>query len=156
MSVSVSHGVTISMNPIPNFDKISEAEAKNIVYNQIVPNCESRGVKLSKYGNHVGNGSLCSVEQYDEDKKGENLFNIKRIQQAFSDLDKIVKPLSQYKVGSYGLKHTVEKFQKEGYICNGDLIVAMLVKGYGARFGKTNESLEVNCMFKAKVLVNVQ
>ena len=154
MAVLGLSGVTVSVTSVDDFDQLSTKDANVIIDNHIIPACESKGVKLSSYGNHVGKGSLSGVEKYDEEKAAHQLFNVERIQKAFAALDAMVGQMSQYKTGSYGLKHTVENHQGE-YISNGDLIVAMLLKGYDARFGKQTESMSVNCEFKVKALVLV-
>ncbi len=150
MTAIGSKGVTISVDQIYNFHELSKALANQVIEDKVILACENKGVKLSGYGNHTGRGSLLTVEKYDEEKREHKLFNVPRIQRAFASLDAIVVPRSQYKTGSYGLKHTVEISQEE-YISNGDLIVAMILKGYSARFGKQTEEMAVNCEFKAKV-----
>ncbi len=152
MAAIGSKGVTISVGQVYDFDKLSEEHARQFIEEQVIPACENKGVKLSRYGNHAGEGSFVTVEKYDEKKQEHTLFNVKRIQKVFASLDAIVIPTTQYKVGSYGLKQVVEKYQHKD-ISNGDLIVAMLLKGYAARFGKQTEGMAVNCEFKAKVLV---
>ncbi len=152
MAAIGSKGVTISVGQVYDFDKLSEEQASQFIEEQVVPACENKGVKLSRYGNHTGGGSLVAVEKYDEEKLEHNLFNVSRSQSVFAPLDGIVVPATQYNTYSYGLKHTVEQSQGE-YISNGDLIGAMLLKGYAARFGKQTEGMAVNCEFKAKVLV---
>jgi hypothetical protein len=142
--------MSVSINAVPNFDQLSVVNATNVLYDQVIPACEAKGIKLSKYGNHAGSGSLSSVEVYNKEKSDHELFNVPRIQNAFSALDQIVVATSQYKSGSYGLKHTVEEKQGE-YITNGDLIAAMIVKGHTARFAKSGTPLGVNCEFKVKV-----
>lgn len=150
---AVSRGVIVSFREVDNFHQLPLEEATNILYNELLPICEAKGVMLSSYGNHAGQGSLSNVEKYNEEKASHQLFNVKRIQQAFASIHLIVQNTSQYKAGSYGLKHVVENHPSQTeyrYISNGDLIVAMLLKGYEARFGKRTEAMSVNCEFKVK------
>ncbi len=140
--------MTVSVKPVASFDQLSLEQAANVLYNNVIPACEAKGVKLSSYGNHAAQGSINSVEKYNERKAAHTLFNVARVQTAFGALDEMIQGRSQYKSGSYGLKHRVEEHQKD-YITNGDLIAAMLVKGFQARFAKQGESLDVNCEFKA-------
>lgn len=149
-----SKGAIVSFPAIPNFHQLSTKAAQDILYGQLIPACEAQKVKLSCYGNHAGAGTLKNVEEYDHDKAAHKLFNVERIKKAFASLDAIVKSMSKYTIGSYGLKHTVENYQGE-YITNGDLIAAMMLKGYEARFGKKTESMDVNCQFKAKVIAQI-
>lgn len=144
--------MTVSMNPVPNFNTLSVADATDIIYTQLIPACEEKGVKLSGYGNHAGLGSLVAVAKYNAEKAARTLFDVTRIQKIFAQLDHLLAPTVHFKRGSYGLKHFVEGIQKE-YASNGDLIVAMLMKGYHARFAKKGEPLNVNCEFKAQLIV---
>jgi len=150
MSALALRGVTITLAQVSNFHELSHQEAKSILYNSVIPTCESKGVFLSSYGNHVGQGSLTTVEKYNAEKAEHKLFDVERVQSAFAGMLGIIERASTYKVGSYGLKHVVEKHQGE-YLTNGDLIAAMLLHGFEARFGKRTEQMNVNCDFKAKV-----
>ena len=134
-AVSFTKGVTVSYPVVAGFDKLPTGEAEKILYNELVPACEKKGVKLSANGNNAAGTSICDVEKYTQEKAEHKLFNIERIQKAFASLDEIIQPASYYKAHSYSLKHTVERYQKE-YLTNGDLIAAMLLKGHQARFGK--------------------
>lgn len=139
--------MTVAIGLIQNFDKFSHQTATRIVYDEIIPICEKKGIKLSSYGNHASTETLSSVEVYDREKKGGRLFNIERIQKAFRCLDDVISTIAIQSVGSYHFKHVVERHQKE-YITNGDCIIAMLVKGYPADFGSS--SLHVNCQFRLR------
>lgn len=151
---AISRGTIISFDTVDDFHQLPLDEATNILYDGLIPACETKGVMLSSYGNHAGQGSLSNIEKYNQEKAEHKLFDVERIQKAFSSLHLIVQGTTQYKSGSYGLKHAVENHfsQKDyKYISNGDLIVAMLLKGYDARFGKRTEAMDVNCQFKVKV-----
>lgn len=139
--------MTVSIGLIQNFDQFSLETATRIVYDEIIPACERNGIKLSSYGNHASRETLSSVEIYDKEKKEHRLFDIARIQSAFRCLDEVISNATVQSVGSYGLKHVVERHQDK-YITNGDCIVAMLVKGYKADFGSTLP--HVNCQFTLK------
>ena len=145
--------MSITFGPVADFHTLATGEATNIIYGQLIPICEKKGIMLSRYGNHAGDGSISGIDRYVEQKAQKKLFDVPRIQKAFASLSDMMVVVSQYKTGSYGLKHIVERYQKE-YITNGDLIVAMLMKGHMARFGKRGESLNVNCEFKVKVKVD--
>jgi len=124
-------------------------QVKNYIYNTVLPACEQKGVYLSRDGNHNGPGGLVNNNKYLEGKQAQTLFSIERICSTCLALPTLVTQASQYKEYSYGLKHNVEKSEPKEYLSNGDLIVAMLLSGYDARFGKGN-SKDVNCDFKAK------
>jgi hypothetical protein len=141
--------MSIQINKINNFHQLTTQQAQGIIYGQIVPACESKGICLSSYGNHSGQGTLANIAQYNEKKNQQTLFNVDRIKTAYLQLGSLVQPTTQYTTHSYGLKHAVEKAQNN-YITNGDLIVAMLLHGHKARFGKQGSPLSVNCDFKAK------
>lgn len=121
--------------------------ASRILYEEIIPACEAKGIKLSYYGNHASRETISSVEEYDRNKQDHRLFNVERIQRAFKCLDDVISKATVQSVGSYGFKHVVERHQGE-YITNGDCIVAMLVKGYIADFG--SEFPHVNCQFNIR------
>lgn len=151
----IARGVTLSFRQISHFDQLPLPEAREIIYHDLIPYCETKGVFLSEYGNHAGGGSYTDMTTYYTKKATQQLFDVKRIQKAFAQIPEMVKPITTYKFGSYGFKHIVERFQKE-YITNGDLIVAMLFRGYIARFGKQTEYLTVNCEFKASLIIDQQ
>lgn len=119
--------------------------ASRILYDHLIPTCEKQGIKLSFQGN-ISSESIHLVEIYEKNKSEENLFNVARIQRAFSCLAHIT-PRTYEAVGSYVLKHIIESYQNE-YITNGDCIAAMLLKGYVAHFG--SESPKLNCRFSLK------
>jgi len=137
---------TISLKPIPNlFHTFSLEGAENIIYNQLVPACEAKGVMLSRYGNHASAKGVRNIEQYERLKEEHDLFNIEKVQAAFASINFVLRRTAQYEVSSYYLGDVM------GELDHGDLIAAMLLKGYSARFAKKGEPLDVNCMFKAQV-----
>ena len=148
--------MTVKFTAVPNFSQLPAPQARDIVYNQLVPCCEAKGVHLSKYGNHASMRALHSqnfphaMAEYSHNKSTNSLFNVDRIQRAFDFIRQNVSSTSKYQLRSYSMKHDVEKRQNE-YLSNGDLIAAMLMNGYSARFAKRGEPLGVNCEFKAKV-----
>lgn len=154
--MAVPKGTIVTFHAVNNFNQLTQDEATNIIYDQLIPALEAKGVLLSEYGNHRGRGTLVNVEEYNQKKAAHTLFNVERIQRAFASIPIIVQNVSQYKTGSYGLKHRVEEHSSQkangqiGYITNGDTIVAMLLHGYEARFGKKNDDMAVNCEFKVK------
>lgn len=150
---AISRGATVSITAVPHFNTLSLEDASRVIYSDLVPACEAKGIKLSYYGNHAGTGSLLSVEEYDARKAAHTLFNVEKIQQVFALLPALVQDTSGYKSTSYSLKHRVEeRLPGEKYVTNGDLIAAMLLKGYQARFGKRTELMTVNCEFKVKMI----
>ncbi len=136
----------VSLQEVSNFHNLSFQNAQDIIYKQLVPACEAKGIFLSSYGNHAGQNSLCKVEEYNLKKNQCNLFNVKRIQKAFNSMQALIQNTSSYQTGSYGLKNVVEAHQKSS-ISNGDLIATMLLKGYSANFGSP---AKVNCTFMVK------
>ena len=145
--------IVVRMDLVPDFDKLPEADAYNIVNGEVVATCDAKRVLLSDYGNCNSYRSLVSEKEYFKQRDNMNLFHVERIQKVFADLDQIVRPFGRYETGSYGLKHRVEEYQNE-YVTNGDTIVAMLLKGYPAKFNsKQDKSPSVNCTFKARVIV---
>ncbi|MDN3505607.1 MAG: hypothetical protein P0S96_00045 [Simkaniaceae bacterium] len=149
-AATIPRGATIQIDAVPNFDTLTEDAAEAVLYDTLVPACEAKGVMLSQYGNHAASGTVVSAQEYRESKAGKKLFNVQRVQKAFASVHGIVENRTTYKSGSYGLKHVFEKQQSE-YLSNGDLIAAMLVQGYAARFGKQTEGADVNAEFKVVV-----
>jgi len=143
--------MSITLAACPGFHELSESNATRYLYDQVVPQLAKRKIYLSKYGNHNSFGTLSFVVNYAQLKETEQLFDIERIQKAFSIIDQFIVTKKRYERNSYGLKHQIEKDLPGDikYITNGDFIVAMLLKGYKARFGKSKKSLNVNCEFKA-------
>ena len=143
-------GTTVSIEAVQGFDKLGLEEATNIIYQRVIPECERKRVMLSYYGNHNSRGSLLDVEEYNEMKDKKELFDAERIQRVFSFISQHCSKQSSYdEQNSYGLKHIVEN--RTEYITNGEFIVAMLLHGYSARFGKSTEEMEINAQFKVKI-----
>jgi hypothetical protein len=135
---------------VHDFDTLAPKVAENIVYNTLVPFCESNHVYLSKFGNHFSNEAspnhTSSMRTYYDEKTAHTLFNIERIQRAFRFIKENISATSTvYKTESYQLADGVALFQEEP-LRQGDLIAAMLLNGITARFKD-----HVNCEFKAKV-----
>lgn len=141
--------MTIEFRRVDGFATMPAEEASAIIYDELLPVCEEKNVKLSEYGNHNAPGSVVPVREYESGKAAKKLFNIERIRRVIVELNRFIKEKSTYSDSSYSLKHKIEDKQGE-YLTNGDLIVAMLVSGYAARFAKKDEPLDVNCFFKVE------
>lgn len=113
-----------------------------------------KDVRLSPYGNEIGEGSISKTPDAlfdDQDVMAEH-FNIERMTEAIIQISYLFKPAqTRSKWSSYGGKHFLEKDDRctlsNKYITNGDFIVAMILSGYSYKFAK-----RVNCIFKAKQL----
>ena len=55
------------------------------------------------------------------------------------------KTSSKCLVGSYGLKHTLEKYFSHSYMCNGDAILCMLYLGYTMKPDREGWNARFNC-----------
>jgi hypothetical protein len=141
--------MSIQINKIHNFHQLPTEQAQAVIYDQIVPACESKGICLSRYGNHSGQGAILDISRYTREKGLQALFNVDRIKTVYLQFDSLVQPTIQYQANSYGLKHEIEKVQNE-FLTPGDLIIAMLLHGYKARFGKNGNPSNINCEFKVK------
>lgn len=142
--------MTITFRKVQGFDSLSLEEARRLIYDEVLPVCEEKGVMLSASGN--------LRSEYESQKEAGTLFEIERVQKAYRAIPKFTLPASKnskvHSHGSYGFKHIVEAYQKaedpdqNPYLANGEGILAMLLLGYPAYFGS---SPEVNCLFKIKV-----
>ena len=142
--------MTVSFKYQHLFYAMPPHQADSIIYNEMVPRCEENGIYISQYGNHSGENSLLSVEDYYKMKSEHKLFNITKIQKIFEELPYTVKMGSQFRITSYDLsQHLTSKLQSSTEIADGDLIAAMLLQGYTARFGKKGQENTVYCEFKA-------
>lgn len=143
---------TLTFDPVPNFDLLSLEESVRYIYDVLLPACEAKGIYLSAYGNHKGNGSLGhDIQLYESQKTKHELFDVQRIREVFTWARRGLNVRSTFRSGSYGLKHEVEKLPGQRYTANGELIVALLLHGYSARFGKRGKGNNVNCDFKVEV-----
>lgn len=80
--------------------------------------------------------------------KAEIGINVKELLNAVKILPFLVETTTRkYLVGSYGLKHTVEKHLQGGYISNGYVILAMLYLKYDMKLPKESP---INCNFACK------
>lgn len=123
----------------PQFDQKSPSEAKEIIYGRVLASCEAGHVYLSSYGNHAGMYSQASRGQYEIDKTCNTLFEIARVQKVFAAIPELVRPIWHPHLTTPDLQAVVEK--KFGNIPQGEIILAMLLHGFKARFGfKTNQS----------------
>jgi len=147
--------MTVSFRHVPDFNLLPHNQAADIVYNGLVPWCESKGVKLSQYGNLESSQAYLDLpnpqDEYSHRKAAHSLLNIGRIQRAFRFLNIAVTPASRYNIESERLRHCVQQMQDE-YLSPGDLIAATLLMGITGRFAKKGEPYAVNCTFKAKWL----
>lgn len=151
----VLRGATVTFKEVPNFDRLSAQKAQNIIYDELIPACESQRVKLSARGNHAAkeapwNG--ITVEEYDSNKTAHTLFDVARIQRAFAFLPTIVCGTPEYKTGSFRMRDAIARYQNES-ITYGDTIAAMLLRGYSVRFGGPTEPMTLSCSFKVSVLL---
>lgn len=135
--------VIASFKRVKGFDEFPQKKATEIIYKKLIPKLESQNVYLSNYGNHNDPRSLQSIGDYKKRRDDYKLFDIARVQRAFLSVAFYLEPSRKWDSGSYGLKHYIER-QTDEYLTNGDLIVAMLLSGYKAKF------YGVNCEFKVK------
>jgi hypothetical protein len=148
--------MSIHYHPIENFDTLSQEQASQILYHELVPFLEQRQIYLSQEGHH--SLVLGGIDpQYLELKQAQELFDVAKVQSAFSVLQRVFIPQHRYNRNwsSYGLKHAFENVLDQlipdaiTYITNGDFIAAMLLKGFMTRFGRTQATRGKNCDFKA-------
>jgi hypothetical protein len=135
---------------IRNMEGATKEEFEEALYDQVVLACDEKGVRLSREGNESARG-LLHQDAYLQKRADRELFDVARVQQAFAGIPGMMRSYKTYRRGSYGLKHSVERLQRN-YISNGDLIAAMLMRGYAARFGKRGEGTSLNAEFKADIL----
>jgi hypothetical protein len=140
--------MSIVIEKVENFDKMSKEDAQSCI-DQVVALCEENRIHLSKYGNCTGQGTLTSIQEYETDKRKNRLFSVDDVQRIYSAIPRLVaqRKTINKKTGSYGLKHAFEKII--GYCTNGETIMAMILYGFTANFGRDRH---VNCCFNFKYL----
>jgi hypothetical protein len=115
----------------------------------IVQDLEKHGVKLNRYGNVIGEHSLCRGDR-------PNPIDAEAVHEAMNDIPHVFRPCKTWKTQSYGGKGRIEHYRRmrrpddNYYVSNGDFIVAMLLLGFEAKWRVTRGGpTQVNCMFKA-------
>jgi len=145
--------MTVCFRHVQSYDHLPRDEATRIVYDDLLPFCQSKGVELSQYGNlnsYIAHKDFHNPShEYYSRFPTRTLLNIERIQQAFYLLPNLVTTATKYLINSAELARIVEVIQGE-HLSNGDLIAAMLMRGYTARFAKKGQASQVNAEFKAK------
>lgn len=143
---------------IYNFHRLSTEKAKSIIYDEIIPLCESLGVKLSFYGNHESTDSYENVDEYEKHKITQTLFNITKIQEAFYYINEIIRFHPDYHLSPSSLKYVIKEHKSKdkcNFISPGDLIIAMLVNGYSAKFSQTSIYCYFNAFYEKHFLNNI-
>ncbi len=118
--------MAVHFQRIDGFNLLPAQQAMDVVYGQLLHACQSQGIQTL---NHH--------------------YSIRRIQQAYASLDRLVQPCDQYKLHSGHLKRRCDYQTRVPHfdVTHGELIVAMLLKGYAANF--CNEGKSYYCVFNA-------
>lgn len=117
----------------------------------------AKDVMLSAYGNDSGRGTLKTEEMLCAHVDRLATFNVENVARAGVEIPQLwcVTAVERFVRSSYGMKHTLEHYRNnvmgvvDGYISNGDFIVAMLFNGFTCNFGDAHAP-EVICAFNAK------
>lgn len=117
--------MTVQFRTVPNFHQLPVEQAHRILYEELLPACEEQGIKLAPEG-HVPGGN-----RYEETKNTQTTFDIARVQRAFTAVDFIYQPAEEY---SHICKPLFERHPQGGYVGGGEMIAAMILKGYTAKF----------------------
>lgn len=91
--------------------------------------------------------SVNSVNLYEVEKMKHTLFDISKVQAVFRTIPNIVRETRRTQLTTYDLREIVEN--QCGQTSQGEIIVAMLLHGYKARFGFPNRPLKIRCEFNA-------
>jgi hypothetical protein len=129
---SVQKAISISITAVPKFDELPIDLAVQLIYDRVVSICEEKKIRLSWEGNHSALGKK-GVEAYDRKKEQHTLFNVETVQLAFANVDDLLIPAENTGCDSLDLSQTLTDHCKDK-VHQGDLIVAMLLKGYSAYF----------------------
>ena len=116
---------------VPEFDQVSPTIASWWVYTELVPRCESQGIRLSYYGNTASERSIVPIERYTSEKAEGRLFDIDRIQQLFTAI---------------GQDNGLFNPNSVSGAFSGEIIAVMLLHGYRADFTKGRWTT-VGCSF---------
>lgn len=132
-----------NLNPyhVP-FNHLTVLEASHVVYGKLLPACQSQGVLLTYEGN------LADPKNRVKNPQAFPNFDISRIQEVFAKLEGIVKTSDEFELHTLAVKHQIE--WGGFYATHGEVIVAMLLKGYAVSFGPANQSFYGN--FNAALL----
>jgi hypothetical protein len=146
--------MTLQICAVNNFDSLPYEEAKRVIYKDLLPHCEAKGVYLSQSGNLRSPDTmrtanfLSPVDEYTYKNDTQELLDIERIQRAFQVIDKCVQETSHFQKNSGALKVKIENWQHED-LSYGDFVAAMMLKGYAARFASRGDPLRRCCEFRA-------
>jgi hypothetical protein len=127
-----------------------EEEAKKIISQHVLSECERQNIFLSEHGNHNGADGILTKEAYETLKSNDTLFKIEDIQYAYLNLDSFLKYSPTCSLPSSTLKVMFEKVEKRD-ISHGAFIVAMILKGYLADFSISNK-ISKECLFRVQLL----
>lgn len=129
---SVQKAISISIIAVPKFDAFPIDLAVQLIYDRVVSICEQKKIRLSWEGNHSALGKK-GIEAYDQKKEQHTLFNVETVQLAFAKVDDLLIPAENTGCDSLDLSQMLTQHCKN-LVHQGDLIVAMLLKGYPAYF----------------------
>lgn len=118
--------MTISFNKVLNFQNLSNKEAEKILYEELLPECEKKGVYLMPEGNRPDR-----KEEYEKLKNKREIFHIDGIQHGLNAVDFLYRPSSE---NNHVDKIAFEDHPKGGYLSGGELMAAMMLRGYPAKF----------------------
>ncbi|HSX13802.1 MAG TPA: Rossmann-like fold-containing protein [Chlamydiales bacterium] len=130
--------MTVRFEAVRDFHKLPEDEAKRILYEGLLSACEKKGIQLAPEG-HWPQGS-----RYADLKNNQTTFDVERVQRAFACADSIYKPASEFSDIDKG---HFEDHPQVGYVGGGEMLAAMMLKGYPAKFAEEGEEPELRAQF---------
>lgn len=114
-------------------------------------------IYLTQYGNEYGIGTLAKRTEKPTVEDNAKVFDLNRINLAVEEIPQYFKMMRNIPrdTSSYGLKHYLEdkvdeNFKRDGYITNGDFIIAMMLCGYVCKFPRIAGGYGVNARLNAK------
>ncbi len=89
-------------------------------------------------------------------EKDDRKMNFETIKFIYDNFDFLFLERTKFDVYSYGAKHYVERFRcfmsrKDGYVSNGELIVALILRGIKFEITENNPNLNFKCSYRSEI-----
>ena len=131
----------------------------NLCVENITEQLEKSGILLSGYGNHNGDLSGCTPDEYWDMKKTDTLFKERELFIAKHAIGMVFEKSGQWsQENSYTMRHFAEdwamkNFKDSCYVSNGAFIMGMILCGFQYKFKlASSQKPEISARFKCKLI----